>query len=175
MYIRYNCQRTCNSCRTQEVIDIGNAGQASGLSREAGGPDDKDTRETGSPGDDATSDTTAKVVTAVLVAVLAVAALGAAYLLRARRTSRFEKENFMVDLGWDNSAEAPWDNKRATVWHQDSSVAGTHFYPKSRDTLEGGLAAFEPVNFANSFAQVPPQHQPVGPAKFYPVSSKVNR
>lgn len=142
MAIRYNCQRTCDSCRTQEVIDIDNAGQASGLSREAGSPDDKDAQESGSPGDDATSDTTAKLVTAVLVAVLAVAALGVAYLLRARRTSRFEKEKNMVDLGWDNSAEAPWENKRATVWHQNSSVAGSHFYPDSIDTIEGGLAVF---------------------------------
>jgi hypothetical protein len=186
--IRYNCQRTCNSCRTQEVIDI-NDSQASGLSREAGSPNDDSTREV-DPGDKDDSDRTAKVVTAVLVSVLAVAVLGAAYLLNSFRAShQLEKPNPPVDLGWDDSVEAAWENKRATVWHQQGSVDGSHFYPEDRVYLdvrpgrgsqlhpdEGGMTAFEPVNLGDSFARAPsaPQHL-VGPAKFYPLSSRLNR
>jgi hypothetical protein len=189
--IRFNCQRTCNSCRTQEVIDL-NDSQASGLSQEAGSPDEDDTREVGSPGDESESDHTAKVVTAVLVSVLAVAVLGAAYLLNSRRASRqFDREKTIaaVDLGWDNSAEVPLESKRATVWHQQGSVDGSHFYPEDRVYLdvrpgrgsqlhpdEGGMTAFEPVNLGDSFARAPsaPQHL-VGPAKFYPLLSRLNR
>jgi len=114
--IRYNCQRTCNSCRTQEIIDI-DASTAAGLSREAGSPDGEGTREAGSSGspNDEGSDRSAKVVTAVLVAVLAVAALGAAYLLNSRSKSY--------------RAEAACENRRATVWGQAGSVDGSHFYP----------------------------------------------
>lgn len=172
MAIRYNCQRTCNSCRTQEIIDI-DASTAAGLSREAGSPDGEGTREAGSSGspNDEGSDRSAKVVTAVLVAVLAVAALGAAYLLNSRSTSyRFEKTNTVADLGWDNSAEAVWENRRATVWDQEGAVDGSHFYP---EILGGG---FEPVNLGNSLAQAPPAPQrPVGPAMFHPLSSRLER
>jgi hypothetical protein len=184
--IRYNCQRTCNSCRTQEVIDLdAEAGQASGLSQEAGSPDEDGTREVVSPGDESESDHTAKVVTAVLASVLAVAVLGAAYLLNSRRASRqFDREKTIaaVDLGWDNSAEVPLESKRATVWHQQGSIGGTyldvqpgtqrgaHFYPA------GMMGAFEPAHLGNSLAQVPPApQQPAGPAKFYPLSSRLNR
>ena len=174
MAIRFNCQRTCNSCRTQEIIDlVAEAGQASGLSREAGSPDDEGTRELDSPGNGVASDRTAMVVTVVLVAVLAVAVLGAAYLLNSRgRPDRFGKTNAAVDLGWDDSAEAVWDDRRATVWRQHGSVDGSHFYPEPIAGSRG--TAFEPVNLDHTFAQSPsaPQH-PVGPAKFYPVSSKL--
>jgi len=135
------------------------------------------TREAGIPDNEGASDRSTKVVTVVLVAVLAVAALGAVYLLNSRSaSSRFGKTNTVVELGWDNSAETACGNRQATVWYQPGSVDGSHFYPEDP---EDGMAAFEPINVSylgNSFSQAPPAtQQPVGSAKFYPLSSRLNR
>ena len=175
MAIRYNCQRTCNSCRTQEIIDL-DASTAAGLSREAGSPNGEGAREadtSGSPDDAGASDRSAMVVTAVLVAVLAVAALGAAYLLNSQRMSyRFETADSVAELGWDNSAETAWENRRATVWGQAGSVDGSHFYP---EVHEGGMV-FAPVNLGNSLGQAPPAPlRPIGPDMFYPLSARLGR
>ena len=152
---RYNCQRTCNSCRTQEIIDFESQASASALSRDNAG---ETTEEAPSPNDDGTSgSSTTTIVTVVLAVVLTVAALGAAYLLHSRsRSHQFEKTNAVpVDLGWDHSAGEGWQKRRAAVWHQkgfDDSVhvdvnpdtqRRSHFYPED---LGGDMTAFEPIN-----------------------------
>ena len=282
--IRYNCQRTCNSCRTQEIIDLVN-GQASALSQAgAGGPhfsitvafdvdyselsvsaraslqtllksafcgriaaagvacDTADLvltlsaasqrrprRSTGATlatvtlpstttqaqataiaddiaanpitvsggidgasisstdvtveatgeaaGPDGESNSKRTALAVVLVAVLAVASIGAAGLLVFGSTPcRLAKTHTAGDLGWDNGADVAvnpaWESKRAIVWHQEGAVDGSHFYPEDG---HGEMTAFEPVNLGNSFAQAPPAQQPVGPAKLYPLSSRLRR
>lgn len=121
-----------------------------------------------SPHAEPTTDRTAKIITALLAAVLAVVVLGAAYVLNARSTSyQFEKTNTVQDLGWDHSAEAAGQNKRATVWHQEGSADGSHFFPE-------GEMAFEPVILGNSFGSTEsPTVKPAGPAHFYPLSSRL--
>jgi len=129
-----------------------------------------ETSSAASPDAEATADRTSKIVTAVLAAVLAVAVLGAAFVLNARSTSyQLEKTNAAQDLGWDHSAEAASEeSKRATVWHQEGSADGAHFFP------EGELAAsFEPVILGNSFGSSESPPQTAEPAHFYPLASRL--
>jgi hypothetical protein len=127
-----------------------------------------ETSNAAGPDAEATADRSAKIITAVLAAVLAVAVLGAAYVLNARSTSyQLEKTNAAQDLGWDHSAEAASEeNKRATVWQQKGSADGAHFFP------EGEVAAsFEPVILGNSFGATDSPAQAAEPAHFYPLAS----
>jgi hypothetical protein len=169
----------------------------------------------GPAGGGATSDRTGKIATAVLAAVLAIAVLGAAYVINTRSTSyQIEKTNMVQDLGWDHSVEghrvedhSGWDysvdgtnfddhsgwehseegnsvvledhsgwgrsvedqnieeafeNDRATVlhrvqmytaWHQEGSVAGSHFFPQ-------GDSSTATTTFDKSCAAPPSQRGP---------------
>ena len=129
-----------------------------------------ETSSAASPDAEATADRTSKIVTAVLAAVLAVAVLGAAFVLNARSTSyQLEKTNAAQDLGWDHSAEAASEeSKRATVWHQEGSADGAHFFP------QGEVAAsFEPVILGNSFGSTESPPQTAEPAHLYPLASRL--
>ena len=123
------------------------------------------------PGAEATPDRAGKITTAVLAAVLAVAVLGIAYLLNARTTSyQMEKAsaaqpNAVQELGWHHSAEVTHENMRATVWHQEGSADGSHYFPATSQT-----APLEPAILDNSCTTASSPLKPAGPANFHPMS-----
>jgi hypothetical protein len=86
----------------------------------------------GPAGGETTSDRTGKITTAVLAAVLAASVLGAAYVINTRSTSyQIEKTNAVQDLGRARGVEEAPEHDQTIAWHQEGSVAGSHFFPEA--------------------------------------------
>jgi hypothetical protein len=119
---------------------------------------------------DATSDRTEKITTAVLAAVLAISVLGVAYVINARRTSyQIEKTIMEQDLGWDHGAE----EDRTTVWHQEGSAAGSHYFPQSVSSAEPAPLESEVTMTCDNSFTAPPSQMPAVPARLRPLSSRL--